>query len=262
MRRSCSACGLPHQALGFSLLTVAWTPWDGRPGHRLKRPMNTNAEAVLQATPLFASLDTSISADLARSASRVSYPAQATIFLMGSSDDGLYVVEHGWVKAVKSALTGREQTMGTFGPGMVLNDVAVLAGTSTQATLIALEACILWRIPREAILAQIERHPALARALIGSLAARVIHLAGLVEDLALRTVEARLARLILKQADGDRIERRRWATQAELAAQVGTVPDVLNRALRDLAEAGLIAVERRTIRILDRAGLEVRAALG
>ena len=31
----------------------------------------------------------------------------------------------------------------------------------------------------------------------------------------------------------DNLPRQRWATQAEMAARLGTVPDVVNRALRD-----------------------------
>lgn len=221
----------------------------------------SGAEAALRAAPLFAALDPAILHALAATAAHASYSAQQVVFLMGERENGLYVVETGWLKAVKSAANGREQTIATFGPGAALNDVAVLAGAPTQATVIALEPTTLWRIPGERLLALVEHYPTLARALIGSLAARVIYLAGLVEDLALRPVEARLARLILTQARDGRVERRSWATQAELAAQVGTVPDVLNRALRTLAEDGLIAVDRRSIRVLDRAGLEARAQL-
>ncbi|NLF74300.1 MAG: winged helix-turn-helix domain-containing protein, partial [Chloroflexi bacterium] len=83
----------------------------------------------------------------------------------------------------------------------------------------------------------------------------------LVEDLSLRTVEERLARLLLEQAQTDNLPRQRWATQAEMAARLGTVPDVVNRALRALAQAGLIAVERHQIRILDRDGLKAKSGL-
>jgi len=59
----------------------------------------------------------------------------------------------------------------------------------------------------------------------------------------------------LEQAEGDVLHRRSWATQAEMAARLGTVPDVLSRALRGLVEAGLIQVQRHQIQILDRQGL-------
>jgi len=83
-----------------------------------------------------------------------------------------------------------------------------------------------------------------------------------VEDLSLRTVEARLARFLLEQATGGVLRRQRWATQAEMAARLGTVPDELNRALRSLAEEGLIQVKRHQIQILDRQGLEAKVMPG
>ena len=86
-------------------------------------------------------------------------------------------------------------------------------------------------------------------------AGRVVHLVRLVEDLSLRSVEARLARLLLEQAEGETIPRQRWATQAEMAARLGTVPDVVNRTLRKLAETGIIKVERHQIQIMDKDGL-------
>ena len=46
-----------------------------------------------------------------------------------------------------------------------------------------------------------------------------------------------------------------------VAARLGTVPDVAHRALHGLSREGLIKLERREIRILDRAGLESRAML-
>ena len=41
-------------------------------------------------------------------------------------------------------------------------------------------------------------------------------------------------------ADQATVTRRKWLTQVELAARLGTVPDVLNRALRKLEEEGLV----------------------
>jgi CRP/FNR family cyclic AMP-dependent transcriptional regulator len=97
--------------------------------------------------------------------------------------------------------------------------------------------------------------------MIQDLAGRVLHLISLVDDLSLRTVEARLARLLVEQAVGDKVYRKKWATQAEMAARLGTVPDVLSRSLRNLAEQGVIQVERSLIQILDMEALEQKANL-
>jgi len=81
----------------------------------------------------------------------------------------------------------------------------------------------------------------------------------MVEDLSLRSVKARLARLLLAEATraeslGD-IDRSQMVTQAEMAARLGTVREMIGRALRDLADEGLIEFNRHRIVVTDRAGL-------
>ena len=61
----------------------------------------------------------------------------------------------------------------------------------------------------------------------------------------------RLARLLLEGAVDGVLLRPRWFTQTELAARLGTVPDVIQRALRQLESEGLIQADRQQIRILD-----------
>jgi CRP/FNR family transcriptional regulator len=125
----------------------------------------------------------------------------------------------------------------------------------------ALETTRLWKIGREMMLQLLDSHPGLARLVIQDLARRVTHLISLVEDISLRSVEARLARLLLEQSVEDRVHRQKWATQAEMASRLGTVPDVLSRTLRKLVERGVISLARNEIQILDRQALELIAKI-
>ena len=104
----------------------------------------------------------------------------------------------------------------------------------------------------------VRERPFFAEFILSKMADRLLHLVSLVTDLSLRPVSGRLARLLLESAEGDTLYRPRWYTQAELAARLGTVPDVIQRALRELEQEGLIEVQRQTIRILDRAGLTAK----
>jgi CRP-like cAMP-binding protein len=105
-----------------------------------------------------------------------------------------------------------------------------------------------------------DEHPPLCRTVTQNLANRVVHLVKLVEDLSLRTVEGRLARILLEQSTDDEKRRRCWATQAEMAARLGTVIDVVNRALHKLEEEGMIRIVRHQIEIVDPKHLEQKAA--
>ena len=126
----------------------------------------------------------------------------------------------------------------------------------------ALEDVDVWVIPAKSILDLIPRHPELAIAVIRHLGGRVLHYISLVEDLSLRSVEARLANTLLQNAelrDGQLIvPRREWTTFDEMAIRLGTVRDVLSRTLKTLESEGLLKVEKQSIILLDPKGLEER----
>lgn len=220
-----------------------------------------NTAKILKAVSYFSNLDDSAFKLAAQSATRRVYDAGQVILLEGEPCIGFYIVESGWLKAVKIGIDGREHVLQTLGPGDVFNAISVFTDAANQATVIALELSQVWIVRREILLRMMDEHPALARQVVKDLAGRVIHLVRMVEDLSLRSVEARLARLLLEQAEGATVQRRRWATQAEIAAHLGTVPDVVNRALRKLAEEGMIHVERQQIEILDKERLLAVAQL-
>jgi CRP/FNR family transcriptional regulator len=221
--------------------------------------INQNVIDLLAAVPYFAGLDRAALETIARSTIRQDYTTSQMVFLEGEECIGLYIVHEGWLKVVKLSPAGREQILHFVGPGETFNEISVLAVVPNPATVIALEATTVSIVPRDIMLKLIDEHAGLARGIIQNLAGRLLNLVGLVEDLSLRSVEARLARVLLENAAAGVLQRRRWATQAEMAARLGTVPDVLNRGLRSLVEAGLIQIERREIRILDPEGLEAKA---
>ncbi|MEW5870624.1 MAG: Crp/Fnr family transcriptional regulator [Chloroflexota bacterium] len=220
-----------------------------------------SGQQLLRTVSYFSALDEAALHLVAQSALRRDYTAGQVILLEGEPCLGLYVVESGWLKAVKIGVDGREQVLQTLGPGEAFNAISVFTDAPNQATVTALETSRIWIVQRDILLSMIDNHPALARQVIKDLAGRVMYLVRMVEDLSLRSVEARLARLLLEQAEGESVQRRRWATQSEMAARLGTVPDVVNRALRKLAEAGMIHVDRHQIRILDKQGLVVIAQI-
>ncbi len=215
----------------------------------------------LQRVPYFAGLDAAALCELASLATWHEYASGAVIFLEGDVNTGLYAVQEGWVKVVKFSLDGREQVLRYFGPGEIFSEIGIFLARPNPATAITLEHTALWRLHRSTLQPLFSTQPALLLHVMANMADRIAHLAELVADLSLHTVDVRLARLLLESAADGTLERQAWLTQAELAARLGTVPDVLSRALRILADDGLIRFDRRQITILDRPGLLQRAQL-
>lgn len=212
----------------------------------------------LQAGSFLRGLAPEALAQMVRSAVWREYPPGAVIFLEGDAAPALYYVDTGWVKVVKVSPEGREQILQFFGPGEIFGGMGVFVDRPAPATAIALEQTGIWLLQRDEIRRMLAANPAMALQVIEFMADRLTELVTLVADLSLHTVTERLARLLLAEADGDVVQRRRWATQAEMAARLGAVPDVLNRALRTLVEEELIELGRQQIRILDRHGLAAK----
>lgn len=209
----------------------------------------------LAAFSLFQGLDSETLGLLAGESRRREYAPGDVVFMEGEPAEGLYVLESGWVRAVKTSGQGREQVLQFVGPGEAFNTVSVFTRGLNPATALALEPSTAWFVPRETILRLLRERPEFAQRVLENMAERMLHLVGLVADLSLRTVSERLADLILTQAEGGVLNRPKWFTLAEVAARLGTVADVVQRAIGKFQSDGLVDVRRREIRVLDEAGL-------
>jgi CRP/FNR family transcriptional regulator len=222
----------------------------------------TQAKTVFQRLRHFGELPDEVQLAIAASASPRHFNAGQVIYVEGEPAESIYILESGWVKATRMTREGREQAMMFLRPVEVFGDIAVFTGTTYPGTVMALEDVDVWVIPAKTILDLIPRHPELAMAVIRHLGGRVLHYISLVEDLSLRSVEARLANTLLQNAelrDGQLIvPRREWTTFDEMAIRLGTVRDVLSRTLKTLESEGLLKVEKQSIILLDPKGLEER----
>jgi len=230
--------------------------------HMSKDDLRDGLKSSLLRVPYFADLDDVLVEAIAKQTRLQEFDTEQVVFLEGEQDVALYIVHSGWLKAIKMSPDGREQILHFIGPSEVFNAIGVFIEDKNPATVIALEPTTVWVIQQSVVLKLFDDYPQVARVIVRRLAERVQHLIGLVEDLSLRTIEARLAHYLIEQSTEEQLQRPRWATQAEMANRLGTVPDVLNRALRSLAKHKLIHVERHQIQILDYQGLEIKAGLG
>lgn len=204
------------------------------------------------AVPYLEDLDLEVVEALASCASRRRYAAGEWIFDEGAPVAGLFMIECGIVKITRFTKDGREHILHLLYRGDTLNDVTVMDGGPNPASAVAHEDCQIWRIDRADLRAVADSHPQLAWAFVESIAWEARYLLGLVEDLSMRNVRSRLANLLLLQAkESDRNEIPQLLTQEEMANRLGTVREVVGRALRGLAADGIIEFDRHRIVILE-----------
>jgi CRP/FNR family transcriptional regulator len=233
-------------------------------GHALNAPAWSQHLAQI---PYFAGLDSRALADIARHVRRRNFTEGDVILAEGRPCDGLYFVAAGQVRLVRGSAEGREHVTGVLGPGATFNDVAVFDGGPNSDGAVAIGATAVGLIPRTTMTGLIDRHPDLARAALKLLSSRQRTLGAIVEDLALRDVTTRVARLLLGcmgrhthivEKAPDACAR---ITHQEIASMVGSVREVVQRALKELERDGAISLARGRIDVRDHEKLETFAHL-
>jgi CRP/FNR family transcriptional regulator len=223
------------------------------------------AVQTLSKLPLFSRLGNDVLLEIASYIHERTFSPGQMVILEGEPCQAVYFVAQGVVRTHRLSPEGREYVLAYLGPGEPFNLVPALDGGPNLASVDAVTETRLYIIPCELFQRIMRDHPEVAQAVTERLAAEVRRLSDEVENLALHTVRTRLARFLLAHASAELGEvvdgaqpPKRW-TQEEVAAQIGTVRDVVGRTLRTFAADGLIRRERGRIVVVDRESLELEA---
>jgi len=205
----------------------------------------------LRSVPYFSTLGPEEIKRIAKETFERSFAKGEVLFLEGEHCSGLYLVKTGRIRIFKSSPDGREQVLFTAGAGTTFNDVPVFDGGPNPASASALEPSIVYIIPKETLLSLVANCP-VAQSIIELFATRLRHLTTVVEDLSFRSVISRLAKMLLDLAvaEGESSPVPRL-TQDEMATIVGSVRDVVGRALRALERTNAIKIEGQRILVID-----------
>jgi CRP-like cAMP-binding protein len=120
--------------------------------------------AVLKGVPLFAELDDGQLRLLAFGAEHRRLRKEETLFRLGARADAGFVLVAGEI-ALTAGPPGHERAVGTFGPGTIFGEMALLTETRRPATAMATADCDVLRITRTLFRRMLEEYPDIAFAL-------------------------------------------------------------------------------------------------
>jgi CRP-like cAMP-binding protein len=212
---------------------------------------------VLRSSPYFRALPKGRLKELATTLRVHKYGRGDVIFRKGDQSAGLCVVLSGSVRTMLNSSDGRRQVLKVFGQGRTFGDVSVFDDDTQPAEAVAMADTEIAIVPRAQLLDVLRSNPEAAIDVIRLFASRLRAYKQVVEDLALRPVVARVARLLVDRARGtgtlveESASLQNAYTQDELAAMVGSVREVVQRALKTLERAELIEMRRGRIHVLD-----------
>jgi len=217
--------------------------------------------AALRSTVLFGSLeDVPLSALAARAIERRLARGEI-LFAAGEEARGLYVVVEGALRAFRTGADGREQVIHVEREGATIAEVPVFDDGVTPSTVAAETDAVVLFIDKRDVRVLCLEHPSIAISALKVLASRLRRCSDLVAMLSLQDVGQRLARFLISEATARGVSGGRGTTfelqltKEQIATRIGTVREVVSRALGRFQNEGIIAVDGRRITIAGEAAL-------
>lgn len=208
---------------------------------------------MLNDIPLFSNLSPKQIESIGSHMTMHVYEKGDVIVRAGDVADSLYVIVSGQVKVYIRDETSREVILNTLGAGEYFGELPLFDAEPRSANVAALDRCHVQMLSYKKFRKIIERQPGIRQKLMETLAARLRHADRQIGTLALMDISSRVSRTLLELAivsNGRRVVGEPF-TQKDLAGMVGASREMVNRTLKELTDKGYIAVQRKSITILN-----------
>ncbi len=213
--------------------------------------------SVVRAFPVLGELSEAARCEFLAVTQHLLVPAGTDLFDEGSPCRAFPLLIRGQVKVTKASSGGREMVLYRIMPGQLclLTTSCLLGKAAYPARGVAERDSELVLADPAGFHKLMAAHEPFRRLVFGLFGERVTELMELVEEVAFRRLDRRLASLL---AGRDREEIR--VSHQTLADELGSVRVVVSRLLRDFEERGWLELGREQIRVLDEAALRRFAA--
>jgi CRP-like cAMP-binding protein len=166
----------------------------------------------------------------------------------------LFLLKKGHVQLYRLSATGKKIVTCIVEPGSFFGEMAIIGQGMHRTFAEAMDECVLCVMSRADVERYLLSHPKVARRLTEALGKRLVETETRLEELAFKSVPARLAGLLLRSAshDDNTIEGH---THQDLAEAIGSYRETVTLTLNEFKHQGLVEIERKAIKLLDREGL-------
>lgn len=222
-------------------------------------------QRYLSLMPLFGSLSAKELARLAQGCQLKRLTRGDMVFRLGEVCDAFYVVIVGQVKLYVSAPNGQEKVIDIIGPGHSFAEAMMFLEVPYILNCQTLSDTMLVCVSKKIVFGEIEKDSHFAMHMLAGISRRLHGLVSDVEGYALHSGMQRLIGYLLREiedtantnsnsnSDGkaNDITVSLPVSKATIASRLSLTPEYFSRVLHELETEGLIAIDKRDVRILD-----------
>jgi len=207
----------------------------------------TTRSRLLERFPVFRQLGAPRLERLLAESTILQAPAGAVLFDASQPCRGFPLLLDGAVRVAKLAPNGREILLYRVDPGQgcILSGGCLLGHSDYSARGVAEQDVTLLNVPPALFHELLLGSEPFRHFVFGMYGERLAEVMELVEEVAFRRLDARLAQLLVHR--GPVLE----TTHQKLADELGSVREIVSRLLRSFEERGWVRLERERITVLD-----------
>ena len=215
---------------------------------------------ILASTPMFHGLGKVELEALAQRTRERHFAQGEALFHEGEECAGLFVLATGTVKIFKTSGSGREIMLAVESAPSSVAEVPLFDGGPYPATVSAITPVTALLIQKQDFQHVCRQHSEVPLKVLAVVGQRLRTLVGIVESVTFGSVRQRLARALIEFRDiAGKDTFSLPVSHQELASRLGTVREVVSRNLSRFQGEGLIRIQSREIKLLNRAGLDSEA---
>lgn len=226
-----------------------------------RRPPQIKTRAFLANLPMFSEMGAAELDRIAAATVPLYFDKGQSIVQCGDPCTGFHLVVYGQVKLAFTSPQGVEKVVEIIRPGQSFGEALMFLDKPYVVFAQALADAMLLHVAKQAVFEELGPNP-FARRMIAGLARRLHGLVRDVEAYTLRSGEERFIGYLLAElpegASDSAAEVTLTPGKSVLASRLNMTPEHFSRILHDLAAAGLIEVNGRSIRVPDVARLRSR----
>lgn len=221
---------------------------------------NAQFNRIALLLPILQQADAAFAREFQQAAFFARIPAGHDVFLEGDRVVSIALLISGVVRVYKIGETGREITLYRFGNGSscILTANAILSQKTFPAVATVEQEAEAVMIPADVFRDWVKRHDLWREFIFDLLSQRLFTVMAIIDEVAFRRMDRRVASLLLSQA---RKQNPLRITHQEIASELGSSREVISRLLEDFVSDGSIRAGRGTVEVLDFELLESRSLM-
>jgi CRP-like cAMP-binding protein len=183
-------------------------------------------------------------------------PAGNVFYMPEETGEVLFLLKKGTVQLYRLTPEGKKIVIATLGPGALFGEMS-LVGQGMHSTFAeAVDECKLCVMSRPDVERLMREKPQVALRIVEALGKRLVETERQLEDVAFKSIPARLASLLLRLADEQGGDTVKGYSHQDLAEMVGTYRETVTLTLNELKAQGLLEIGRKRLLLVDRPALE------